>query len=70
MSSHATLYVLSNVATFVISVSASAFISGTRWGRLEQKVQNISEDISEIKGMFTLTLKDDHNSKDGLIIKR
>lgn len=59
------------VVTFISSVSASAFISGTRWGRVESTLQDLQQDrvrqnditglrdrLSRIEGMFTLTLKD------------
>lgn len=59
------------VVAFLLSVSVSMFISGTRWGRLETKLDDLQEDrvrksdikgfsdrLSRIEGMFTLTLKD------------
>ena len=59
------------VIAFLLSVSVSMFISGTRWGRLETKLDDLQEDrvrksdikgfsdrLSRIEGMFTLTLKD------------
>lgn len=67
--------VLIGVVTFIVSVGVSMFVSGTRWGRVEEKVnviekktQNIDNmqtdmavmkhDLAEIKGMFTMRLKD------------
>lgn len=60
-----------SVATFVLSVSVSMFVSGTRWGRVEATLRDLQQDrvrqgditglrdrLSRIEGMFTLTLKD------------
>lgn len=57
--------------TFVLSVSVSMFVSGTRWGRVETIMSDLQQDrvrqtdmmglrdrLSRIEGMFTLTLKD------------
>lgn len=59
------------VLTFLLSVSASMFVSGTRWGRVETTLRDLQQDrvkqgdinavrerLSKIEGMFTLTLKD------------
>lgn len=59
------------IVAFILSVCVSMFISGTRWGRLETKLDDLQEDrvrksdikgfsdrLSRIEGMFTLTLKD------------
>lgn len=59
------------VATFLLSVSVSMFVSGTRWGRVEASLRDLQSDrvrqsditglrdrLSRIEGMFTLTLKD------------
>lgn len=59
------------VVTFVMSVSVSMFVSGTRWGRVETTLRDLQTDrvrqnditglrdrLSRIEGMFTLTLKD------------
>jgi hypothetical protein len=49
-----------SVIGVLISVCASMFIAGTRWGRIESKVNGIEKDMAEIKGMFKLTLKELH----------
>jgi hypothetical protein len=49
---------LIGAGTFVCSVVASAFISGSRWGKLEQKMTDIEKSVAEIKGMFVLKLRD------------
>jgi hypothetical protein len=59
------------VCTFIASVGSAAFISGTRWGRIEttlsdiekdrvrqSDIKGISERLAKIEGMFTLRLKD------------
>lgn len=66
-----TLNVMIGVITFVLSVSVSMFVSGTRWGRVETTLRDLQQDrvrqnditglrdrLSRIEGMFTLTLKD------------
>lgn len=58
------------IATFVLSVSVSMFVSGTRWGRVETTLRDLQTDrvrqgditglrdrLSRIEGMFTLTLR-------------
>lgn len=62
---------LIGVVTFILSVSVSMFVSGTRWGRVETIMNDLQQDrvrqtdmmglrdrLSRIEGMFTLTLKD------------
>lgn len=57
--------------TFLLSVSVSMFVSGTRWGRVETQLRDLQADrvrqsdmtglrdrLSRIEGMFTLTLRD------------
>jgi hypothetical protein len=46
------------VGTFVSSITVSAFISGMRWGDMRRDIETVKRDVAEIKGMFTLTLKD------------
>jgi hypothetical protein len=48
-------------ATFVLSISASAFISGTRWGRVETDMRSMNDRLAKIEGMFTLVYKDPHS---------
>lgn len=70
MISDVTITVIIGVITFVMSVSVSMFISGTRWGRVETTLRDLQQDrvrqgditglrdrLSRIEGMFTLTLK-------------
>ena len=70
MVSDTTINVVIGVITFVMSVSVSMFISGTRWGRVETTMRDLQQDrvrqgditglrdrLSRIEGMFTLTLK-------------
>lgn len=65
------LMLIISAVTLVLSVSASMFISGTRWGRVETQLRDLQNDrvrqgditglrdrLSRIEGMFTLTLKD------------
>jgi len=71
MISDTTINLIIGVITFVMSVSVSMFVSGTRWGRVEATLRDLQTDrvrqsditglrdrLSRIEGMFTLTLKD------------
>lgn len=66
-----TMQVVIAIATFIVSVAVSMFVSGTRWGRVESSLNDLQQDrvrqsditglrdrLSRIEGMFTLTLKD------------
>lgn len=46
------------VCTVVVSVSGSAFVAGTRWGRVESEMKDMGTRLARIEGMFTLTFKD------------
>ena len=46
--------------TFVLSVATSAFISGTKWGQVDTEVKSINQRLAKIEGMFTLTIRKDH----------
>lgn len=50
--------VLIGVLTLILSVSASMFVAGSRWGRIEGDMRNMSDRLARIEGMFTLQLKD------------
>lgn len=52
------LIVMTEIATFVLSVGASMFVAGTRWGRVENKIETMADRLAKIEGMFTLRLKD------------
>lgn len=42
----------------VASVTTSAFISGTRWGTMQQEMRTMADRLAKIEGMFTLRLRD------------
>jgi hypothetical protein len=44
--------------TVVVSVVTSAFVAGTRFGEMKGDMKSLQKDISEIKGMFVLRLRD------------
>jgi hypothetical protein len=50
-----------SVVSFVCSLAGAAFISGVRWGEMNTRLNSIDKDMSEIKGMFRLTLRKDIN---------
>lgn len=71
MAGSATIQVIIDVITVVLSVCISMFVSGTRWGRVETSLRDLQLDrvrqsdvtalrdrLSKIEGMFTLTLRD------------
>jgi len=41
----------------LVSVVTSTIVVGIRWGKMETKIDTVTRDIAEIRGMFTLTLK-------------
>lgn len=49
--------VVIGVATVVLSLTGSAFIAGTRWGRIETELRSMSDRLAKIEGMFTLRLR-------------
>lgn len=64
------IQIVISIGTIFVSISGAAFISGTRWGRIEATlndlekdrvrtgdISNISERLARIEGMFTLRLK-------------
>ena len=53
--------IIISVATVILSVCTSAFIAGTRWGRVEGDIKSMSDRLARIEGMFTLTLKGPHD---------
>ena len=76
MVSDVTITVIIGVVTFVLSVSVSMFVSGTRWGRVESTLNDLQQDrvrqsdvtglrdrLSRIEGMFTLTLREHDRSQ-------
>ena len=42
----------------LVSVVVSAFMSGSRWGRVETDMRVMADRLAKIEGMFTLRLKD------------
>lgn len=53
-----TIQVVIGVCTVVVSICGSAFVAGTRWGRVESEMKDMATRLAKIEGMFTLTLKD------------
>ena len=60
MNSSAWVELVIGGCTIVLSLAGSAFISGTRWGRVESDMRSMSDRLSKIEGMFTLTFRDPH----------
>lgn len=63
----AQVQVFLNLATIVISLVGSAFMSGSRWGQVQTDVKVIKDRLARIEGMFVLTLRDEQeHRKQGL----
>lgn len=45
------------VISVLLSAVTTSLVIGVKWGRIEQDVSNMKQDLAEIKGMFVLTLK-------------
>lgn len=59
--SGSTVLVLQTViaaVSVIASVTVSAFISGTRWGTMQQEMRTMADRLAKIEGMFTLRLRD------------
>lgn len=41
----------------IVSVTLASYSAGNKVGRIEEKMDRVTRDVSEIRGMFTLTLK-------------
>jgi hypothetical protein len=52
--------ILISICTFIASLGASAFVAGIGWGKVQGDIKNLNEKVSRIEGMFTLTIKKDH----------
>ncbi len=76
MDSSTTVNIIIGIVTFVLSVSVSMFVSGTRWGRVETTLFDLQKDrvrqsdvaelntrLARIEGMFTLTLVGDERKR-------
>lgn len=54
----------SELLTLIISAVIATFAAGNRWGKVESKMDFISDRLAKIEGMFVLRIKDtDHDSK-------
>lgn len=56
--SQTTVTVVIAVVTFIVSVSTSIAVAGMKWQKLQDKVESIEGDVKEIKGMFTMRLRE------------
>lgn len=49
---------MSDLVTIVITLGTTLLSIGIKWGKITTDISNVKSDISEIKGMFVLKLKD------------
>lgn len=54
------IVVFSDVVTFTLSMFAVLFLAGRQWGEISRDVSDLKKDVSQIKGMFTVKLRDEH----------
>lgn len=59
-----TIVLISDVATFVLSMVIPLFVAGMRWGEIKRDINTLKQELAEIKGMFVLRLRDDAIRKD------
>lgn len=41
----------------LVSVITSVFVAGSRWGRVESKMESMNDRLAKIEGMFTLRIR-------------
>lgn len=49
---------LASLASFVASIVVNGFLAGQRWGAMRSDLESVKRDVAEIKGMFTLKLRE------------
>jgi hypothetical protein len=52
-----------SVMGFLVSVTASAFISGQRWGMVTKDIEYMRRDIAVLMAYFRLTPNDQHGKR-------
>lgn len=57
------LVLISDAVTFGLSLVIPLFIAGVHLGEIRRDVVMLKESLAEIKGMFTLTLRDDPHKR-------
>lgn len=60
MATEVTIVIVSDVITFVLSMLITLFVAGIRWGEIKSDVSELKRDVAEIKGMFTVKLRDEY----------
>lgn len=50
--------VLIGIGTFILTLSTTLFVVGTKWGETKTTLTSISERLARIEGMFEMKLKD------------
>ena len=45
------------IMSVLLSAVTTAVVIGVKWGGIKSDVENMKQDLAEIKGMFVLTLK-------------
>lgn len=50
--------IVSDLITLVLTLTTTLLSIGIKWGRITSDIGNLKSDVSEIKGMFVLKLKE------------
>lgn len=58
MSSEAASAIISLIGV-IASITVTVFLTGMRWGKVESKIEFMSDRLAKIEGMFTLRLNQD-----------
>lgn len=52
------IVIVSDLVTLVVTLTTTLLSIGIKWGRITSDISNLKSDVSEIKGMFVLKLKE------------
>lgn len=52
-----------DLATVIVSICMSVFVAGSKWGRVETKIEYMSDRLAKIEGMFTLRVRNDGSDR-------
>lgn len=64
MQNELAIVLVSDFATFLLSMLVSLFVAGVGFGQLRRDVTQLKQDVAEIKGMFITRIRGDRIDKD------
>lgn len=56
----ATVIIVSDLVTLVLSLGTVLFVSGRAYGEMRNDIRQIRENLAKIEGMFVLRIRSDH----------